>query len=178
MLRWELQELSIDVVLRVLAMSKPKPNSVPPILVRNPQAPHYYHLLERFEAGIKLTGTEVKTIREGKVSLRESYALIKNDEAWLYNCHVTPYLAAGRFNHEALRIKKLLMHKTEIRRLYGKTRERGFTLIPTQLYLKKNFVKCEIALAKGKNVHDKREMLRRKTIDREAEQAMREHQKQ
>ena len=158
-------------------MPKPKSRSGPSILARNRQAAHYYHLLERFEAGIELTGTEVKTIREGKASLRESYAVIKNDEAWLYNCHVTPYPAAGRFNHEALRTKKLLLHKTEIRRLFGKTREKGLTLIPTQLYLKKNFVKCEIALAKGKNVRDKRETLRRKTIDREAEQAMREHQR-
>jgi SsrA-binding protein len=158
-------------------MPATKSDSHSRVLARNRQAAHNYHFLERFEAGIELAGTEVKSIREGKATLRESYAAIKNEEAWLFNCHVTAYPAAGRFNHEALRVKKLLLHKREIRRLIGRTREKGCTLIPLQLYLEKNRVKCELALAKGKKVEDRRETLRRRTILREAEQAVRDHQR-
>ena len=157
-------------------MPATKSDSHPRVLARNRQASYNYHFLERFEAGIELAGSEVKSIREGKATLRESYAAIKNEEAWLFNCHVTPYPAAGRcFNHEALRVKKLLLHKREIHRLIGRTREKGCTLIPLQLYLERNKIKCELALAKGKKVRDRRETLRRRTILQEAEQAVRDH---
>ncbi len=141
----------------------------------NRQAQHFYHLLEKFEAGIELTGTEVKSVREGKVNLRDSYAAVKGDEVWLVHCHISPYAAGSYFNHDPLRERRLLLHRQEINKLAGRTLEKGFTLIPTRLYLKKNLIKCEIALAKGKKVYDRRETERRRTIDRETEQAIREH---
>jgi SsrA-binding protein len=141
----------------------------------NRQAHHFYHLLEKFEAGIELTGTEVKSVREGKVNLRDSYAAVKGDGVWLLNCHISPYAAGSYFNHAPVRERRLLLHRHEIHKLAGQTQAKGFTLIPTRLYLKKNLIKCEIALAKGKKVYDRRETERRRTIDRETEQAIREH---
>jgi SsrA-binding protein len=141
----------------------------------NRQAQYLYHLLERFEAGIELTGTEVKSIREGKVNLKDSYGVVKNGEAWLIDCHVSPYAAGNRFNHDPLRDRRLLLHSQEIHKLVGRTQEKGLTLIPLRLYLKNNLIKCEIALAKGKKVYDRREAARRRTIERETEQAIREH---
>ncbi len=141
----------------------------------NRQAPHYYHLLEKFEAGIELTGTEVKSIREGKVNLKDSYALVKHGEAWLKNCHISPYTSGGYTNHDPLRDRRLLLHRREIDKLAGQTQEKGLTVVPTRLYLKSNLIKCEIALAKGKKVWDRRETTRRRTIDRETAQAIREH---
>ena len=141
----------------------------------NRQAQHLYHLLERFESGIELTGTEVKSIREGKVNLKDSYAVVKRHEVWLIDCHVSPYAAGSRFNHDPLRDRRLLLHRREIDKLAGRTQERGFTLIPTRVYLKNNMIKCEIALAKGKNVFDHRETSRRRTIEKEVQQDIREH---
>ena len=141
----------------------------------NRQAPHFYHLLERFETGIELTGTEVKSVREGKVNLKDSYAVIKDGEAWLIDCHISPYTAGSRFNHDPLRDRRLLLHRQEIDKLAGRTQEKGLTLVPTRLYLKRNMIKCELALAKGKKVYDHRETSRQRTIDREAEQDIREH---
>jgi SsrA-binding protein len=141
----------------------------------NRQAPHLYHLLERFESGVELTGTEVKSVREGKVNLKDSYAMVKNREVWLIDCHISPYEAGSRFNHDPLRDRRLLLHRQEIDKLTGRTQERGFTLIPTRVYLKNNMVKLEIALAKGKNVFDHRETSRRRTIEREVQQDIREH---
>ncbi len=141
----------------------------------NRQAPHFYHLLEKFEAGVELTGTEVKSIREGKVNLKESYAAVKHGEIWLVDCHISPYTAASYFNHDPLRDRRLLLRREEIHKLAGRVQEKGLTLIPTRLYLKGNRIKCEIALAKGKKVFDRREASRRRTIEREAEQAIREH---
>ena len=138
----------------------------------NRQAAHNYHLLERFEAGLVLTGTEVKAIRSGKVNLKESYAAIRNGEAWLLNCHISPYAFGNRENHEPLRSRKLLLHQQELRRLTGKVTERGLTLVPTQMYLKNGRIKLEIALARGKKLYDKRETERRKTADKEARQAV------
>ncbi len=138
----------------------------------NRQAAFHYHLLERFEAGLVLTGTEVKAIRSGKVNLKESYAAIRNGEAWLLNCHIGPYAFGNRENHEPLRSRKLLLHQQELRRLTGKVTERGLTLVPTQMYLKKGRIKLEIALARGKKLYDKRETERRKTADKEARQAV------
>ncbi len=143
--------------------------------VVNRQAQHLYHLLERFEAGIELTGTEVKSVREGKVNLKESYATVKDGEVWLVDCHISSYAAGSYLNHDPLRDRRLLLHRQEINKLTGRTQERGLTLVPIRLYLKKNLIKCEIALAKGKHVYDRREEERRRTIDRETEQAIREH---
>jgi SsrA-binding protein len=139
----------------------------------NRQAGYNYHLEERFEAGIALTGTEVKSARDGRVNLRDSYADLKEGEIWLVNCHIRPYTHGNIFNHDPLRSRKLLLHKEEIRRLGGKVRERGFTLVPTRMYLKKGRVKVEVALAKGKRQYDKREAERRREDDREARAAVR-----
>ncbi|MBI4165773.1 MAG: SsrA-binding protein SmpB [Acidobacteria bacterium] len=144
-------------------------------LAVNRQASHFYHLLERFEAGIELTGTEVKSIREGKANLKDGYAVVKEGEVWLINCHISPYTAGSYMNHDPLRDRRLLLGRREIDKLSGKTIERGLTLVPTRLYLKKNLIKCEIALAKGKKVYDRRDESRQRTIDREARQEMTEH---
>ena len=138
----------------------------------NRPAAHNYHLLERFEAGLVLTGTEVKAIRGGKVNLRDSFAQIRNGEAWLVNCHISPYEFGNRENHEPLTSRKLLLHRQEIRKLTGKVTEKGLTLIPTRIYLKGGRIKCEIALAKGKKLYDKRETERRKEADQEARKAI------
>lgn len=141
----------------------------------NRQAQHLYHLLERFEAGIELTGTEVKSIREGKVNLKDSYAVIQDTQAWLIDCHISPYSPGSRFNHDPLRDRRLLLHRQEIDKLAGRTSEKGLTIVPTRIYLKKNLIKCELALAKGKKIYDHRETARRRTVERETEQAIREH---
>ena len=143
-------------------------------LSTNRQAEHGYFLLERFEAGLALTGTEVKAIRNGKADLKDSYATIRHGEAWLLNCHISPYEFGNRQNHDPLRKRKLLLHRQEIRRLTGKVEEKGLTLIPTKLYLKSGRIKCELALARGKKLYDKRETERRKTADREARQAIKQ----
>ena len=142
------------------------------ILSSNRQAAHNYLLLERIEAGLALTGTEVKAIRGGQVNLKDSYATIREGEAWLLNCHINPYEFGNRQNHDPLRARKLLLHGQEIRRLTGKVKEKGLTLIPTKMYLKKGRIKCEIAVARGKRLYDKRETERRKTADKEARQAI------
>ncbi|HXZ79370.1 MAG TPA: SsrA-binding protein SmpB [Terriglobales bacterium] len=138
----------------------------------NRAASHNYFLLEKFEAGIALTGTEVKSIRSGRANLKDAYAIVKDSELWLLNAHISPYEHGSYSNHEALRTRKLLVHKDEIRRLIGKTQQRGLTLIPTRLYFKNGRVKVEVALAKGKQLWDKRETERRRTADREAREAM------
>ena len=142
------------------------------VLSTNRQAAHNYHLLERYEAGLALTGTEVKAVRSGQTNLKDSFATIRNGEAWLLNGSISPYEYGNRQNHDPLRKRKLLLHREEIRRLTGKVEQRGLTLVPTKLYLKNGRIKCEIALAKGKKVYDKRETERRKTADREAQQAI------
>jgi SsrA-binding protein len=140
----------------------------------NRQAFHNYHILETFEAGIVLLGTEIKSIREGKVNLKDSYGLVKNGEVWLLNCHISPYSHGNRMNHDPLRTRKLLLHRTEIRKLVGKTTERGMTLVPIKIYFQNGKAKCEIALAKGKKLFDKRETEKRKTAERETRQAIKE----
>jgi SsrA-binding protein len=144
-------------------------------LAVNRQASYFYHLLEKFEAGIELTGTEVKSTREGKANLKDSYAMARNGELWMIDCHISPYTAGSYRNHDPLRDRRLLLRRQEIDKLTGRTQEKGLTLIPLRLYLKKNLIKCEIALAKGKKVYDRREASRRRTIDRETAQAIREH---
>src|SRR6266542_2114109 len=136
-------------------------------LAVNRQAAHYYHLLEKYETGIQLTGTEVKSIREGKLNLKDAYALVRDGEAWLVDCHISSYGPGSYLNTPALRERRLLLHRKEIDKLMGRTREKGLTLIPTRVYLKNNLIKCEIALAKGKTVWDQRDAIRKRTIDRE-----------
>ncbi len=138
----------------------------------NRAASHNYFLLEKLEAGVALTGTEVKSVRAGRANLKDAYGLIKDGELWLLNAHIGPYEHGNIFNHEPLRTRKLLVHKDEVRKLIGKTQQRGLTLIPTRLYFKNGRVKVELALAKGKQLWDKRETERRRTADREAREAM------
>jgi SsrA-binding protein len=140
----------------------------------NRQAFHNYDIIEKFEAGIALTGTEIKSAREGKVNLKDSYGLVKSGEVWLLNCHISPYSHGNYSNHNPLRTRKLLMKRSEINRLIGRTTERGLTLVPLRMYLKEGRLKCELALAKGRKIHDKREVARQKTIDRETKQALSE----
>jgi SsrA-binding protein len=140
----------------------------------NRQAFHNYHIVETFAAGMVLLGTEIKSIREGKVNLKDSYGLVKNGEVWLLNCHISPYSHGNRMNHDPLRTRKLLLHRTEIRKLVGKTTERGMTLVPIKIYFQNGKAKCEIALAKGKKLFDKRETEKRKTAERETRQAIKE----
>jgi SsrA-binding protein len=143
------------------------------ILSDNRQASHNYFLLERFEAGLVLTGTEVKAARDGKVQLKEAYAAVEGNEAWLMNAHISEYSHGNRENHPAVRNRKLLLHRSEIDKLLGKTREKGLSLIPTKIYLKQGRIKCELALARGKKFHDKREAERARTAEDEARAAIR-----
>ena len=143
------------------------------ILSDNRQAGHNYFLLERFEAGMVLTGTEVKAAKSGKMQLKESYAAIEGNEAWLHNAHISEYSHGNRANHEPIRVRKLLLHRNEIEKLLGKTREKGLSLVPTKVYLKQGRIKCELAVARGKKLHDKREAERARTAADEARAEMR-----
>lgn len=143
-------------------------------IVTNRKARHEYHILETYEAGIKLQGTEVKSIRAGRVNFKDSFAIIENGEVWLYNMHISPYEFGNRFNHEADRKRKLLMHKNEIRKLIGKIKEQGLTLIPLKLYFNRQWVKVELALAKGKKLYDKRQDIAKRTDQRQIERALKE----
>ena len=143
------------------------------ILSDNRRAGHDYFLLERFEAGMVLTGTEVKAAKDGKIQLKEAYAAVLNNEAWLVNAHISQYSHGNRENHPPVRNRKLLLHRKEIDKLLGQTREKGLSLIPTKIYLKGGRIKCEVALAKGKKLHDKREAERARTAEAEARAEMR-----
>jgi SsrA-binding protein len=138
----------------------------------NRSAGHNYFLLEKFEAGLALRGTEVKSIREGQANLKDSYAILKGGEAFLLNAHIGPYSHGSFSNHEPLRTRKLLLHREELRKLTGKTQQKGLTLIPTRLYFRNGRVKCEVAVAKGKKDWDKRETERRREAEREARAAI------
>src|SRR5437016_12945061 len=138
----------------------------------NRAASHNYFLLEKFEAGIMLSGTEVKSIRAGRANLKDAYGTVKDGELWLLNAHIGPYEHGNIFNHAPLRTRKLLVHKDELRKLVGKTQQKGLTLIPTRMYFKNGKVKVELALAKGKQLWDKRETERRRTADKEAREAV------
>lgn len=156
--------------------SKPKPRDPVAAGSRdaavNRSAGYNYFLLEKFEAGVALHGTEVKSIREGKANLKDAYGIIKNNEAFLLNAHIGAYSHGNNANHETLRTRKLLLHRDEIRRLIGQTQQKGLTLIPTRLYFRRGRVKCELAVAKGKQTWDKRETERRREADREARSAI------
>lgn len=143
------------------------------ILSDNRHAAHDYYLLERYEAGLALTGTEVKAAKNGKIQLKESFAEVVGNEAWLVNAHISEYSHGNRENHEPTRRRKLLLHRQEIDKLLGKTREKGLTLIATKIYLKNGRIKCEIAVGKGKKLHDKREAERTREMAEEARSAIR-----
>jgi len=150
-----------------------KKDSTLKILSENRQAFHNYFLLERFECGMVLTGTEVKAAKDGKVQLKEAYASIEGNEAWLLNAHISQYSHGNRENHPPLRHRKLLLHRREIDKLFATQREKGLALIPIKIYLKGGRIKCEIAIAKGKKLHDKREAEKAKTAESEARAEMR-----
>ena len=144
------------------------------LIADNRKAFHDYHILETFEAGIALLGTEVKGSREGRANLRDSYARVDGGEVWLFNVHINPYTHRGYVDHDPKRKRRLLLHKYEIRKLIGKTVEKGLTLVPTRMYFKNGKIKVAIALAKGKQAHDKRETIRRREVDRETRAAVKE----
>ena len=143
-------------------------------IAENRKARHDYHVLETWEAGVSLLGTEVKSIREGRVNLRDSYARVDNGEIWMLNVHISPYSHRGSAEHQELRQRKLLLHRDEIRKMVGKVAEKGLTLVPLELYFKKGRVKVLLGLAKGKQAHDKRETLKRREVDRETRAAVKE----
>jgi len=141
-------------------------------VAENRKAFHDFHLLETFEAGVVLLGTEVKAIREGRVNLRDSFARVEDGEVYLYNVNISPYSHRGYADHEPLRRRKLLLHRDEIRKLIGKTVEKGMTLVPVRLYFKDGRVKVAVSLAKGKKEYDKRETIKRREADRETRAAI------
>lgn len=142
------------------------------ILADNRRAGYEYQLLERFEAGLVLTGTEVKACKNGKVNLQDAYAEVEGNEAWLQNAHISEYSHGNQFNHTPVHKRKMLLHRQEIDKLLGKTREKGLTLIPTKMYLKNGRIKVEVALGKGKKLHDKRAAEREREMDNEAKAAL------
>lgn len=154
-----------------------KPSSGPPpekiSIARNKRARFDYHLLDMFEAGLVLTGTEVKALRDGKANIGDAYGIVRGAEIFLLNAHIAPYARGGYVNHEPLRTRKLLLHRREISRLIGAVEREGLTLVPLELYFKKGVAKVALALAKGKKVHDKRETERQKDAEREMARARR-----
>jgi len=144
----------------------------------NRAAGHNYFLEDKLEAGIVLTGSEVKSVRAGRANLKDGYALLKDGELWLLNAHIGAYENAGYAGHSPVRTRKLLVHAAELRKLQGKTQQKGYTLVPTRMYFKNGKIKCEIALAKGKQSWDKRETERRRTADKEAREAIARSRKQ
>ena len=142
------------------------------IVATNSRAYHDYFIEDSYEAGISLVGTEVKALREGRVNLRESFARVEGGEVYLYQCHISPYSHGNISNHEPLRCRKLLLHREEIRRLFGKAQIRGYTLLPLKIYFKNGLAKVELALGKGKKSHDKREALKKKEARREISRAV------
>ena len=142
------------------------------LIADNRKARHDYHVLDTWEAGVALLGTEVKAIREGRVNLRDSYARVNDGEVWMMNVHISPYSHRGYAEHGEKRQRKLLLHEHEIKKLLGRTIEKGLTLVPLEMYFKKGRVKVLLALAKGKQAHDKRETLRKREVDRETRAAV------
>jgi SsrA-binding protein len=142
------------------------------IVCQNKKAYHDYHIEDTIEAGIVLLGTEVKSLREGKVSLKDSYIIIKNGEAFLLNCHISPYSHGNIENHEPLRTRKLLLHKKQIESIYGKFQQKGYTLVPLKIYFKDSFAKVEIGIAKGRKIYEKRDKIKEKEVKREIERVV------
>ena len=141
-------------------------------VVANRRARHDYHLEETYEAGLQLLGSEVKSLRAGRASLQDAYAKVRSGEVWLVNMHIAPYEQAGPFNHDPLRPRKLLLHRSEIRRLVGKVKERGYTLIPLRVYFRRGLAKVELALARGKKQYDKRADIRKREAQRQIARAL------
>ena len=157
-----------------MAKKGSKRKAAPGDVATNRQAGYRYAFLDKIEAGMVLTGTEVKSLRGGKAQLKDGYAAIKDGELWLFNVHIPPYGPAARDNHEPERQRKLLVHKAEIERLQARVNERGLTLVPTRLYFSNGRAKVEIALARGKDVGDKRQAIKERDIQREMDRAMAE----
>ena len=158
-------------------MAKPRKNQGKPaefVVAQNRAASYNYHLLEKLEAGMVLLGTEVKSLREGKANLRDAYALIREGEVWLINCHIGEYLPGGPFNHGPLRSRKLLLRREEIDKLARKTDQKGLTLVPLRIYFREGIAKCELALAQGKKKWDRRQTEREKEAKREVGEAIRQ----
>lgn len=151
-------------------MAGDRPNTRP--LAANRRARHEYEILETFEAGIALQGTEVKAARQGKVQLKDSYVEVRDGEAYLVGAHISPYTHGNRENHEPERPRKLLLHRREVDKLFGRIMIKGQTVVPLRVYLKGNLIKVEIALVRGKQLHDKRQAERERTMDREAQEAI------
>lgn len=147
------------------------------LIAQNKKAYHDYFIEDTYEAGIVLQGTEIKSIRSGRVNLRDSYAQIKNGEVFLFGMHISPYEQGNRYNHDPLRTRKLLLHRREINKLIGETKEAGYSLVPVKLYIKNGYAKVLLGLAKGKKKYDKREELKKKEAKRDIERAFRERQK-
>ena len=154
-----------------------KQNAGMKIVCENRKARHDYFIHETVEAGLALQGTEVKSLRAGRANLKDSYAFIKNGEIFIDHMHISPYEQGNVFNHDPLRTRKLLMHKAEIVKLFSKTREKGYTIIPLKVYFKHGRAKMEIALASGKHNYDKRDDLRKKAANRDIERALKDHQR-
>ncbi len=144
------------------------------LVCTNRKATHDYYIEDKFEAGLALLGSEVKSLRAGRANLRDSYAAINEGEVFLHNCHISPYAEANQFNHEPRRTRKLLLHKKEIKKLLGKTTERGYTLVPLKLYFKEGKVKLQLALGKGKKLYDKRRSIKEREDKRDLERALKE----
>lgn len=142
------------------------------IIAQNRKAFHDYHIEDRIEAGISLKGTEVKSVREGRVNFKDSYVIIKEEEALLLNCHISPYSHGNIMNHDPLRTRKLLLHKREIVKLQGKLQQKGYSLIPLKMYFKGPYIKVEVGLAKGKRLFEKRESIKEREAKREMERAL------
>jgi SsrA-binding protein len=157
-----------------MATQKSEREAAQRLVAENRKARHDYHILETWEAGLVLLGTEVKAIREGRVNLRDSYARADRGEVWLLNVHISPYSHTGYAHHEEKRQRKLLLHAHEIRKIIGRVAEKGLTLVPLEMYFKKGRVKVLVGLAKGKQAHDKRETIRRREVDRETRAAVKE----
>lgn len=146
-------------------------------VAQNKKGFHDYFIEETYEAGLVLQGTEIKSIRAGRVNLKDSYARVQNGEVWVYSMHISPYEQGNRFNHDPLRPRKLLLHKKEIAKLMGDTKEVGYTLVPLKIFLKNGYAKISLGLGKGKKTYDKREDMKKKEAKREVERAFRERQK-
>ena len=145
------------------------------VVATNRKARHEYEIIETMEAGIALTGTEIKSVREGKVSLKEGFAIIKDGEVWLMDVHIAPYTHGHRDNHDPRRPRKLLLHRREIDRLQGKLQEKGWTLVPLKMYLKNNRAKVELALVRGKRKYDKRKAIAKRDAEREMQRALKRY---
>jgi SsrA-binding protein len=155
-----------------VTLETPPPAERRKSVARNPKATHDYHILETWEAGIVLTGTEVKSLRNGKASIKEAYARVRNGEVFLEGMNITPYEQGNRYNHDPVRSRKALLHRREIEKLIGAVEQKGLTLVPLELYFRNGRAKVTLALGRGKKLHDKREDLKRRVAERETARAV------